>query len=237
MSLIPEIPNVYLGALAGGLLYGSILCTSACLPYVASYIAGIGAGFRKGVMVTLIFSLGRIAAYALIGGLVAIFAVAFGWLVSEATMFSVQQYSSYVFGAVSIAVGALLLLKSRTPKPSCDCDPKEAKNLTAPRAYRRFDVGAFSLGLTRGLVLCPPLVFLLVYAVSFAAPIDSFIWAVLFGLGTTLSPILLLGGATGWLLSKAPLLRKWISMAGAAVLIILGAATLITALTTGKIGG
>ena len=50
--------------------------------------------------------------------------------------------------------------------------------------------------------------------------------AVLFGLGTAISPILLLGGLTGWLLNKAPLFRKWISLAGAAVLIVLGVFTI-----------
>jgi len=234
MSLIPEIPNIYLGALAGGLLYGSILCTSACLPYIASYIAGIGAGFRKSVMVTLIFNFGRIAAYALIGGLVAIFSGMFGWLVSETSMWNVQQYSSYIFGAVSTAVGAFLLRKSMAPSFSRSCDPKEIKNLVRAKVYKRFDVGAFSLGLTRGLVLCPPLVLLLVLSVSSGVPTDSLVVAGLFGFGTTISPILLLGGATGWLLSKAPLLRKWIAMAGAGILIVLGIATLVAAMTATK---
>jgi putative Mn2+ efflux pump MntP len=70
---------------------------------------------------------------------------------------------------------------------------------------------------------------LLLYSVPFAAPLDSFAVAVLFGLGTALSPILLLGGITGWLLSKAPLFRKWIAIGGAAILIVLGIGTLITA--------
>ncbi len=93
----------------------------------------------------------------------------------------------------------------------------------------RFDVGAFSLGLARGLILCPPLLALLLYSVTFAAPIDSFVLAVLFGLGTALSPILLLGGATGWLLNKAPLFRKWISIIGAGIFIVLGLGTLLNA--------
>jgi hypothetical protein len=42
--------------------------------------------------------------------------------------------------------------------------------------------------------------------------------------------MLLLGGATGWLLNKAPLLRKWISIGGAGILIVLGIAELINAI-------
>jgi len=86
------------------------------------------------------------------------------------------------------------------------------------------------LGLSRGFVVCPPLLALLLYSVTFTAPIDSFVLAILFGLGTALSPILLLGGATGWLLNKAPLFRKWISIFGAGLLIVLGLGTLLNAI-------
>ena len=57
---------------------------------------------------------------------------------------------------------------------------------------------------------------------AFFNPVGSVGLAVLFGLGTALSPMLLLGGATGWLLNKAPLLRSWISIGGAGILILLG---------------
>ena len=63
MTLLPEIPNPYLASFALGLLYGLTFCTSLCLPYLTSYIAGIGAGFRKGVIVTSIYNSGRVTAY------------------------------------------------------------------------------------------------------------------------------------------------------------------------------
>ena len=74
--------------------------------------------------------------------------------------------------------------------------------------------------------MCPPLLALLLYSVTFTAPIDSFVLAILFGLGTALSPILLLGGATDWILNKAPLFRKWISVFGGGILIVTGAGTM-----------
>lgn len=224
MSLMPEIPNPYLESFAVGLLYGLIFCTSACLPYIASYIAGIGAGFRKGIIVTLIYNSGRITAYALIGGLVGAFSGVFRLFVSETAMSPFQEYSSYAFSIVTVAIGISILLKNRSP--SCNCNLEDNKNLELKK-HARFDVRAFSLGLSRGLVICPPLVMLLLYSVPFAAPIDTFAVAVLFGLGTAVSPLLLLGGVTGWLLNKAPLFRKWISTIGAAILILLGAGTLI----------
>jgi len=225
MSLLPGIPNPYIEAFAVGLLYGLVFCTSSCLPYIASYIAGIGADFRKGVIATLIYNMGRVTAYALIGGLIGILSGVFRFMVSESSLSTFQQYSSYGFGIVTIIIGVSILLKSRST--SIPCNPECNKTTGLKKISKNFDVRAFSLGFSRGLIICPPLALLLLYSIPFAAPIDSFAVAVLFGLGTALSPMLLLGGVTGWLLNKAPLFRKWISLAGGGLLIVLGVLTLV----------
>jgi cytochrome c-type biogenesis protein len=225
MSLLPEIPNPYVQAFAVGLLYGLVFCTSSCLPYIASYIAGVGADFRKGVTVTLVYNVGRVTAYALIGGLIGVFSSVFRFAVNESSLAPFQQYSSYAFGIVTIIIGITILLKSRANPHNCN--PEYNKNPEV-KETGRFDVRAFSLGFSRGLIVCPPLALLLLYSVPFATPIDSFFVAVLFGLGTALSPMLLLGGVTGWLLNKAPLFRKWLSIAGGGTLVLLGALTLVS---------
>ena len=226
MSLLPGSPNPYLDAFAFGLTYGLVFCTSACLPYIASYIAGIGAGFRKGMIVTLIFNSGRVAAYALIGAAIG----AFKLILSTETLSPFQTYSSFAFAIVTIAIGTSLLLKSKKPSPPCNgCTANEHNNQNVKRINGKFDFRAFSLGLTRGLIICPPLLLLLVtYSATGAGPLDSFGIALVFGIGTALSPILLLGGVTGWLLNKAPLFRKWISIGGGLLLIIFGISTLVT---------
>ncbi len=227
MSLIPDISNPYLGAFSGGLLYGLVVCTASCLPIVTSYIAGVGAGFGKGVKITLIFNSGRVLAYALIGGLIGLFSGLFRLFVSDAAISPFQVYSSLAFGMVTIVIGVSIFLKARKP---CDCSGTKTKSIIATPKIGRFgfDVGAFSLGLSRGLIVCPPLIALLIYSLPFANPLGSVGIAVLFGLGTAISPILLLGGVTGWLLNKAPLFRKWISIAGATVLVALGIITMIS---------
>ena len=228
MSLIPD-SNPYLGSFTIGLVYGLGVCTASCLPYIAGYIAGVGAGFRKGVRVAFIFNAGRVLAYALIGVLVGVL----GGLVSSlapGTLSPFQIYSSLIFGVVTIAIGISVLLKTRTPH-NCGL---QGTNMATPGKNGRFgfDFGAFSLGLSRGLIICPPLLaILLTYALQFSNPLGSMTMAVLFGLGTTISPLLVLGGATGWLLNKAPLFRKWISLAGGGILITLGAITIITSIT------
>jgi threonine/homoserine/homoserine lactone efflux protein len=42
--------------------------------------------------------------------------------------------------------------------------------------------------------------------------------------------MILLGGVTGWLLAKAPLFRKWISLAGGGILILLGLFTMVSSI-------
>jgi sulfite exporter TauE/SafE len=180
------------------------------------------------VLATLTFNFGRVVAYAVIGALIGVFSSLL-WLSLDAAAASpFQSYSSLAFSAVTITIGVYLLYRTR--KPACDCN-SQAKVFTSMQKFsKRIDFGAFTLGLSRGLVLCPPLIALLVYSVPFGSPVDGTIFAVLFGLGTAISPMLLLGGVTGWLLNKAPLLQKWIAIAGAVVLILLGISTLISSI-------
>ena len=225
MSWLPEIADPYVAALAGGFVYGLFFCTSTCLPFIASYIAGINADFRRGVGVTLIFNSGRITAYALVGAAIGLL----GLVVDNPLRTTFQTYTSYAFSIVTIAIGVVLLLKKKTY--SCNCAGGANKMASSEGFRKHFDLSAYALGLSRGLILCPPLLaIVLAYSVAFASPVGSIAMAVLFGLGTSLSPILLLGGATGWLLSKAPLFRTWISRCGAAALIVLGLVTFANAI-------
>jgi sulfite exporter TauE/SafE len=228
MSLISEIANPYLGAFVGGLFFGLAYCTASCLPVVAGYIAGVGSGFKQSIKITLIFNTGRIIAYTLIGALIGLFSGLLGFFVSAEAISPFQIYSSLAFGLVTVVIGVILLFQAR--KPRCDCSSSDTK--IAVDRVRRFgvDFGAFTLGFTRGLIVCAPLILLLSTSLTLVDPIGSIAIAVLFGVGTTISPILILGGVTGWLLNKAPLFRKWISITGGIILILLGIVSIYSSL-------
>ena len=222
MSVLEQISNPYLASLALGLLYGLTFCTTACLPYLVSYIAGIKAGFRKGVTVTAIYNAGRITAYAIIGTLIGLFKT----VVSDTVFSSYQKYSSIIFGLVVIIIGISIFFK----KSSKTCVAKSVEPQGILKSVKqRFDVRAFSMGFIKGFVLCPPLIALLLYAVTISQ-VNLTLIAIFFGLGTALSPLLFLGGAVGWLLEKAPLFRKWISILGGSFLVLLGVSVLALAL-------
>lgn len=226
MSLMTEISNPYMASLALGLLSGLVFCTSACLPYVASYIAGVGSGFRKSVLITVTYNGGRLMAYALIGLALSITKLSVG----DAFFSSYQNYALVALGIVSTAIGVNMIYKSKNLacREKCNC-PTANSNGNIPA--RKIDLQVFLLGLSRGLIVCPLIAPVLVYSVTTTAVGDSFFLAVLFGIGTTLSPLMLIGGVTGWLLNKAPLFRKWVSIAGGLTLIGLGVNAFVNAAT------
>jgi sulfite exporter TauE/SafE len=231
MSVVSGIANPFLGAFASGLVFGLAYCTASCLPVVAGYIAGIGSGFKQSVRLTLVFNAGRVVAYSLIGALIGMFGGVLTFFVSEEAIAPFQVYASVAFGLATAAIGVYLMLQVRKTKTGCECSQPQVAAATNRMQRYGVDFGAFTLGFTRGLIICAPLILLLSTSFTLVDAAGSVGIAFLFGLGTTISPILLLGGVTGWLLNKAPLFRKWISIAGGIVLLLMGIVSVYTALT------
>jgi sulfite exporter TauE/SafE len=217
MTVIEQISNPYMASFVLGLLYGLTFCTSACLPYIAGYVAGIKAGFRRALVVTAVYNSGRIVALAIIGTIAGLLTT----LVTDTFFETYQTIFSVIFGFVVIFIGASTIFKKQT----CNKQPSECQ-AGLGTFKQHFDLRAFFMGFSRGFVLCPPLVAFLLYAIA-NCQANLTVLAVLFGLGTALSPMLILAGVVGWLLEKAPLLRKWTAIAGGAVLVLLGISVLL----------
>ena len=226
-ELLPGFADPYVASLVLGLFYGLTTCTAACLPYVASYIAGVGAGFRKGLTIALTFSSGRILAYGLLAGLVAIIQ---GFL-TDSYLRSFQTYMSIISGVVIAVVGLNILLRKKSS--ACDCKKGIVGDLkTSSKLTQFFDRGAFLMGFTRSLLICPTLIAILFYAVASFSPVGIIAITVLVGLGTALSPLLLFSGTIGWLFNKSPIYAKWVSRIAGAILILLAIQLLLSAATT-----
>lgn len=223
MTVLEQISNPYLASLVLGIVYGLTFCASACLPYIVSYIAGTGAGFKKGMEITTIYNSGRIVAYAIIGSIVGLLSST----ISEEIFIDFQQFSSIIFGVIIIIIGISILRKKISA--SCNCTEQKTERLGIAKLTSRFDLRAFSMGLTKGFILCPPLIAFLLYSTTISMGNPTAL-AILFGLGTAISPLLLLGGTTGYFLNKAPLFRKWLSRIGGMALIVMGFSVLVSAL-------
>jgi sulfite exporter TauE/SafE len=195
MTVLEQISNTYLASLVLGLQYGLTFCASACLPYIVRYIAGIGAGFKTSIKIKAVYNSGRIVAYAIIGTAVGLV----GTVITEEILASYQQYTSITFGAIATVIGAAIILKKIE---TCNFTQRQPQSdrFGLSKLTTKFDLRAFSFGLSRGLIVCPPLVALLLCSLTISQ-VNCTAMAILFGAGTALSPVLFLGGVSGGLLN------------------------------------
>lgn len=224
-DFLQQFSGPYFLSFITGLMYGFTACSLLCVPYIITYVAGVGKGFRGSTMVSLTFSLGRIAAYSMLGGLIG----AFKGFLNDPVY---QTYTFIIFSTVIVLIGINLLLRKNTC--TCPTIEKESKYPKSLGFTQRVNIQAFLMGFTKGLMLCPPLVVVLLYSAAFFSQAECIVLAFLFGLGTTLSPLLFFGGAVGWLTNllsnKAPLYRGWIPKISGGILVLMGVNLMLNAL-------
>ncbi|UCC67517.1 MAG: sulfite exporter TauE/SafE family protein [Armatimonadota bacterium] len=172
-----------------GIAAGSGPCFATCAPTVVSYVGGLKRGWREGLRASLVFSLARIPAYLLLGVLVAYL----GTRLNEATSFhQLQSAVNVLAGALLIIAGALLAILVRPLLGCCKASPR----LAPIRDVRLLAV----LGFLFGLSPCAPMMAVMArVGIESATVALGAICMVLFGIGTALSPLLLLGAGSGML--------------------------------------
>ena len=170
-----------------GMAAGCGPCLATCAPTVMSYVAGLKRGWKEGLAASLTFSLARIPAYLLLGALVAYF----GTRLHEASAFHhLQSAVQILTGVLLIAAGVPLALFAAPLSGCCKVVHK-----LAPVQDARFLVG---LGFLYGLSPCVPMVAVMarVGAASTTVGLGA-ACMMLFGVGTVLSPLLVLGAGSG----------------------------------------
>jgi len=199
--------------LAAGIGMGWGPCLALSGPILLPYIAATKGGWREGLRTSAAFSLGRLLALAILGGLAS---VAF----ASVNRFFPPHRSGYLYLVMAVFIvlmGALIVL---------------GKGFKAP-LYRTLreqvvDMGTasmLSLGFLIGILPCAPLVAILTYIACVATNVlYGIIYALSFGVGTVV-PLIILGPLVGFfperVLKSASPLRIFRAICGA-ILILFG---------------
>jgi thiol:disulfide interchange protein DsbD len=236
MEFNPAEPVV--SALVIGIIYGATFCTLTCSPFIASYIIGTDRGTRRGMWLSIIFNGGRVATYAMLGLVVGLAGGAF--LVESVY----ARWGALVFGGAVAAIGIWIVVRRRSPGAGCGCSPDASwtdrmRYRLVPKEGDGGELSAAGMGLLIGLIPCPPLIALLVFSAAIGSATMGLTLGLVFGLGTLISPLIIVAGAAGWFSDRvardAPLMTSGIRRVGGLMLVLLGIWTIYNALTAGWI--
>lgn len=201
-----------------GLSMGMTACTVTCLPFIGTWALGRASGRIEAFAHTGVFLLGRVVIYALLaalaGALGAGLAKSLGGALGNA-----------VIGATSVFAGAWLL--ARPSGRTCGTPASAAPRVARLRRFPYRDaLPPLALGAALSLTPCSPLASLLVLAAHAGSAPQGAAYGLAFGLGTAVTPILVLVPLAGRLGREMRAGRAWLSRwlvwGAAAVLIVLG---------------
>ncbi len=195
----------------GGIILGSGPCLSFCAPLLASYSVVFKKGVKKSFISYLIFSVSKIAAYMLLAMI---------WLkvINLFSDYLIQKYSLFFYNllAVFIILAGVTTLFYKKNKPSLICKTLHKGNIK--------NVGV--MGFLVGLSPCLPLLGILNYiAIISKNRFEAAVYSAIFGLGTIISPLLLMtlfSAKLSQIISKTEKKEKIIRITGGLILIALG---------------
>ncbi|MGE5197804.1 MAG: sulfite exporter TauE/SafE family protein [Deltaproteobacteria bacterium] len=198
-----------------GLSFGAGPCMASCGPILISYVVGTKKGVLKSAGAYLLFSLARIFAYVALG--VVVFFL--GNFIAENWFSRFSRYILIAGGTFIIILGILTAFGRRLK--SMPCLFLHEKFLKSDRKSLIF------LGLILGVMPCAPLLALLGYVgmISKNWP-SSIIYSFSFGLGTLLSPLLVITALAGlirrFLQDRGETYQNIVSAISGVIIILLG---------------
>lgn len=156
-----------------GIVYGFGPCTFSCAPVLVPIIMSTSKDYKQGLLYTLAFSLGRIVIYFLLGLIMGAIGKVFE-----------PQMPAWLLGSFLIVLGIALMFNIQ-------------KKCLVPKVKITGLHMSFIAGIVMGISPCAPLVGALGLAVASRSILLGGLIALVFGIGTVLSPILLIGTAAG----------------------------------------
>ena len=169
-----------------GLLFGSGPCLASCGPILISYIAGTKKSILKSLLAYILFSLARISIY-LILGIGVFFLGSFGL---ERLLGGLSKYIIFIGSCFIILIGMLMIAGNRFEYKACCFLQK--------KILGHDKKSIIILGLIMGLLPCAPLIAIISYSGLVSRSwLQSLFYTFFFGLGTFVSPLVLLTFLSG----------------------------------------
>lgn len=198
-----------------GLLFGWGPCLASCGPILISYIAGTNKDVPRGLKDYLLFSLARISVYVLLA-LVIFFA---GSFVLERLLGKYAKYGFVLGGGFIVFIGLAMILGKKA-------EFKLWKRIQ-PRLAENNSQNLILMGFIVGVLPCAPLLAVLSYiGLTSKTWLNSLFYSFSFGLGTLLSPIILLIIITGFipklLLPRQAVYARVFSLVCGIIIVIFG---------------
>ncbi len=158
-------------------------CLLTCAPPLVLFFSGLQQGWRWSLLGLVVFLLGRVLVYTLLGGLAGLSAT----LLQQHVQGPLPLQLRVIGGLVIIAMGALVW----RDREGAACGRHPQKGATGLASL-------FFLGLVVGLSPCPPLVaMLLEILLVVQSSVAGFAYGFAFGAGTFLSGLLAIGAMIG----------------------------------------
>jgi cytochrome c biogenesis protein CcdA len=188
-----------------GISVGFTACTASCLPYMGSWVLSRAGSWRSNLLDTSLFALGKLLAYAVLGGTAAILGT---WLLH----YLQSGIGHLLIGLASIVAG-IWLIRNRQTQRRCGLS-------------RRQHLHPLLLGFSLSFIPCAPLAALLTACAAAGSFEQGIAYGFMFGLGAALTPLFiilpLLGRFAQQLRVTQPWLERWLVIFGGSVLVVMG---------------
>ncbi len=218
--MLPQSAIPYSTALLAGVTSGISQCSVACAPFVSTYIMGSREGALDGLKSFGVFTAGKVFMCAVLG-------LASGYIgttfIGERSGF---QYFPLVNTLALISVGLLMLIRPvRTTCKQLE-GKSEALGFLSQRLAFNPTTHMFIMGIVFAAIPCPPMGGILLYSLQMPSVISSSILMAIFGIGTVVSPLIIICSVAGWFSKKikgeAPQYRMLFQRLSGMILILLG---------------
>lgn len=204
------MPSDSIKLIFAGFTMGWGPCLTYTAPLLIPYIGATTTAWHEGLKVGVAFSIGRLLALAILGGLVTV-------VFSRINQFFPPQRSGWLYGIVSlfmIIIGICIILGKGFKMPMGN------------KMLKRGMESMFLFGLFMGLAPCVPYVAILTYIACIAENnvLTGMWYATVFALGTAVAPIAIgtfMGFVPGKVLRSMKLLKTFQTVCGI-VLILFG---------------